>query len=152
MILVCAAGLVGSTADDVAKEVAIYRAHKAAPSSLPAKGETRFSAASRSHHCSPRSPAPGVRVVNRRRSSVRLRGGAGNRRASASAARECEQPSSARRQREHRIGRRSVSRSPPLFRAPRGSSSMGCGPAPTTAISMPVPRYVSRLCCATRWG
>jgi glucosamine--fructose-6-phosphate aminotransferase (isomerizing) len=31
MILVCAAGLVGSTASDVAKEVAIYRAHKAAP-------------------------------------------------------------------------------------------------------------------------
>ena len=31
LILVCAAGLTGSTADDVAKEVAIYRAHKAAP-------------------------------------------------------------------------------------------------------------------------
>jgi glucosamine--fructose-6-phosphate aminotransferase (isomerizing) len=31
LILVCAAGLVGSTADDVAKEVAIFRAHKAAP-------------------------------------------------------------------------------------------------------------------------
>jgi glutamine---fructose-6-phosphate transaminase (isomerizing) len=31
MILVCATGLVGSTASDVAKEVAIYRAHKAAP-------------------------------------------------------------------------------------------------------------------------
>ena len=31
LILVCAAGLVGGTADDVAKEVAIYRAHKATP-------------------------------------------------------------------------------------------------------------------------
>ncbi|MCZ7628277.1 MAG: hypothetical protein M5U19_04070 [Microthrixaceae bacterium] len=31
MILVCAAGLVGSTADDVAEEVAIFAAHKAAP-------------------------------------------------------------------------------------------------------------------------
>ena len=31
MILVCAAGLVGSTADDIAKEVAIFRAHRAAP-------------------------------------------------------------------------------------------------------------------------
>lgn len=31
MILVCAAGLVGSNADDVAKEVAIYQAHRAAP-------------------------------------------------------------------------------------------------------------------------
>jgi glucosamine--fructose-6-phosphate aminotransferase (isomerizing) len=31
LILVCAAGLQGPTADDVAKEVAIYRAHKAVP-------------------------------------------------------------------------------------------------------------------------
>jgi len=31
LILVCAAGLSGPTADDVAKEVGIYRAHKAAP-------------------------------------------------------------------------------------------------------------------------
>ncbi len=31
LILVCATGMAGSTADDVAKEVAIYRAHKAAP-------------------------------------------------------------------------------------------------------------------------
>ena len=31
MVLVCATGMAGSTADDVAKEVAIYRAHKAAP-------------------------------------------------------------------------------------------------------------------------
>src|SRR5690606_31946076 len=45
MILVCAAGLVGSTADDVAKEVAIYRAHKAAPVVVANEGETRFSAA-----------------------------------------------------------------------------------------------------------
>ena len=45
MILVCAAGLVGSTADDVAKEVAIYRAHKAAPVVIANEGETRFAAA-----------------------------------------------------------------------------------------------------------
>ena len=45
MILVCAAGLVGSTADDVAKEVAIYRAHKAAPIVIINEGEKRFSAA-----------------------------------------------------------------------------------------------------------
>lgn len=31
LILVCAAGLVGSNADDVAKEIAIFRAHKATP-------------------------------------------------------------------------------------------------------------------------
>jgi glucosamine--fructose-6-phosphate aminotransferase (isomerizing) len=45
MILVCAAGLQGSTADDVAKEVAIYRAHKAAPVVVASQGEERFSAA-----------------------------------------------------------------------------------------------------------
>src|SRR5204862_7502957 len=45
LILVCAAGLVGSTADDVAKEVAIYRAHKAAPVVIANEGETRFAAA-----------------------------------------------------------------------------------------------------------
>ncbi len=31
LILVCATGLIGSTADDVAKEIAIYKAHKAVP-------------------------------------------------------------------------------------------------------------------------
>jgi glucosamine--fructose-6-phosphate aminotransferase (isomerizing) len=42
LILVCAAGLVGSTADDVAKEVAIFRAHKATPIVIANDGETRF--------------------------------------------------------------------------------------------------------------
>ena len=45
MILVCAAGLSGSNADDVAKEVAIFRAHKAAPIVIATEGENRFSAA-----------------------------------------------------------------------------------------------------------
>ncbi len=45
MILVCAAGLVGSNADDVAKEVAIFRAHKAAPIVIATEGENRFNAA-----------------------------------------------------------------------------------------------------------
>ena len=39
LILVCAAGLSGPTADDVAKEVAIYRAHKAAPIVIVTEGE-----------------------------------------------------------------------------------------------------------------
>ncbi len=42
LILVCAAGLVGSTADDVAKEVAIFRAHKATPIVIANEGETRY--------------------------------------------------------------------------------------------------------------
>lgn len=45
LILVCAAGLEGSTADDVAKEVAIYRAHKASPIVIASDGDGRFAAA-----------------------------------------------------------------------------------------------------------
>ena len=46
MILVCAAGLLDSTAHDVAKEVAIFRAHKAVPIVITSGTETRFDAAS----------------------------------------------------------------------------------------------------------
>ena len=45
MIFVCAAGLSGSTADDVAKEVAIFRAHKAAPIVVADEDQSRFSSA-----------------------------------------------------------------------------------------------------------
>ena len=45
LILVCAAGLVGGTADDVGKEVAIYRAHKATPIVVATEGDERFAAA-----------------------------------------------------------------------------------------------------------
>ncbi|MHB8467908.1 MAG: SIS domain-containing protein, partial [Acidimicrobiales bacterium] len=44
MILVCAAGLSGATAADVAKEVAIYRAHKAVPIVVASDGETQLAA------------------------------------------------------------------------------------------------------------
>jgi glucosamine--fructose-6-phosphate aminotransferase (isomerizing) len=48
LILVCAGGLQGPTADDVAKEVAIYRAHKAVPVVVAAEGEAdRFVGAAR---------------------------------------------------------------------------------------------------------
>jgi len=45
LVVVCAAGLQGATADDVAKEVAIFRAHKAAPIVIATEGEERFGAA-----------------------------------------------------------------------------------------------------------
>src|SRR5690606_35810656 len=45
LIVVCAAGLEGSTADDVAKEVAIYRAHKAAPVVIATEGQSRYASA-----------------------------------------------------------------------------------------------------------
>jgi glutamine---fructose-6-phosphate transaminase (isomerizing) len=48
LILVCASGVYGPNADDVAKEVAIYRAHKAAPVVITAQGEEeRFQALTR---------------------------------------------------------------------------------------------------------
>jgi len=45
LIFVCAAGLSGSTADDVAKEVAIFRAHQAAPIVVADEDQSRFSSA-----------------------------------------------------------------------------------------------------------
>jgi glucosamine--fructose-6-phosphate aminotransferase (isomerizing) len=44
LVIVCAAGLSGSNADDVGKEVAIYRAHRAAPIVIAEDG-TRYPAA-----------------------------------------------------------------------------------------------------------
>ncbi len=46
LILVCAAGLSAGTADDVAKEVAIYKAHKATPIVVCSGADERFAAAS----------------------------------------------------------------------------------------------------------
>ncbi|MFM2235446.1 MAG: putative glucosamine-6-phosphate synthase, partial [Actinomycetota bacterium] len=45
MIIVCATGLSDGTASDVAKEIAIYRAHKALPIVIAQEGEQRFDAA-----------------------------------------------------------------------------------------------------------
>ena len=45
LIIVCAAGLRGSTADDVAKETAIFRAHKATPIVVADEGDTRYASA-----------------------------------------------------------------------------------------------------------
>jgi glucosamine--fructose-6-phosphate aminotransferase (isomerizing) len=44
LVLVCATALSGSNADDVAKEVAIYRAHRATPIVVATEGERRFDA------------------------------------------------------------------------------------------------------------
>jgi glucosamine--fructose-6-phosphate aminotransferase (isomerizing) len=45
LIIVCAAGLRGPNADDVAKEIAIYRAHKATPVVIATQGGTAFPSA-----------------------------------------------------------------------------------------------------------
>ena len=79
MILVCAAGLFGSTADDVAKEVAIFRAHKAAPIVIASEGGRAFTAAWR---CSafPTTHRGWGSSWHHGRPPVRLRGGARHRR------------------------------------------------------------------------
>ena len=51
LILVCAAGLAGSTADDVGKEVAIFRAHKATPIVIADEGDARYPAAADRSPC-----------------------------------------------------------------------------------------------------
>jgi glucosamine--fructose-6-phosphate aminotransferase (isomerizing) len=45
LIIVCAPGMTGSNADDVAKEVAIYRAHRATPLVVATDGEDRYRSA-----------------------------------------------------------------------------------------------------------
>jgi glutamine---fructose-6-phosphate transaminase (isomerizing) len=49
LILVCAAGLRGSTADDVAKETAIFKAHKATAIVVADDGDTRYTSAATIH-------------------------------------------------------------------------------------------------------
>ena len=59
LIIVCGAGLSGSNADDVAKELAIYRAHKAAAVAVVDQGDDRFSAALETIEVPPVHPALG---------------------------------------------------------------------------------------------
>ncbi|MEZ5966341.1 MAG: SIS domain-containing protein [Planctomycetota bacterium] len=56
LVLVCAAGLTGSTADDVGKEVAIYKAHKGLPLVIATDGEDRYRAAADVIHVPPVHP------------------------------------------------------------------------------------------------
>ena len=56
LILVCAVGLQGSNTDDVAKEVANHRAHRAAPIVITTRGETRFSSAAETIEVPPVHP------------------------------------------------------------------------------------------------
>ena len=140
LILVCAAGLVGSTADDVAKEVAIYRAHKAAPIVIATEGEERFHAALR---------VISVPAVEPELAFV-LSAMVGHLFGYEAALAIDALARPLREAREvHRAGggRRRVRRPPvraacalrvePLVRS---ASSTSCAPAPTTATSRPAPR------------
>ena len=86
LIFVCAAGLAGSTADDVSKETAIFRAHKATPIVVADDGETRFASAATDPRPACRSGTR-VRPVGDGGPSLRLRGGTGDRRIGPSAPR-----------------------------------------------------------------
>ena len=80
LILVCGAGLSGSNADDVAKELAIYRAHKAAAVAIVDEGDDRFGAALDTIEVPAVHPALGFVLSRDGRPPVRLRGGARDRR------------------------------------------------------------------------
>ena len=86
LILVCAAGLSGSTADDVAKEVAIFRAHKATPVVVADDGDVRYPAAA-TIGVPPGRSGGGVRALDDGGSPLRVRSGAGHRRVGGAAAR-----------------------------------------------------------------
>ena len=151
LILVCAAGLQGSNADDVAKEIAIYRAHRAAPIVIANDGERRFDAALET------IPVP---VVHADVAFV-LSAMAGHLFGYEAA---LAIDASARPLREARAAiqfavvghRRRPSTSSPAFDPPskarRRPSSTACAPAATTATSKPAPRCASRRCSATPSG
>ena len=153
MVLVCAAGLHGSNADDVAKEVAIYRAHKAAPIVIADDDETALRVGrGRDDLGAVGAPVAGVRAVRARRPPVRLRGRARDRRVGAAAARGAwlhrgagrlacaAEPRSARRARGRpRAARRSFLRRAARRQLRRQPRSAHRGAA-------------RRRCCATRVG
>ena len=87
LVLVCAAGLQGSNADDVAKEIAIYRAHQAAPIVIANDGERRFDAALETIPVPVVHADVGVRALGHGRPPLRVRGRARDRRVGATAAR-----------------------------------------------------------------
>ena len=77
LIFVCAAGLTGSTADDVGKEVAIFRAHKATPIVVADDGDVRYPGVA-TIPVPPIDPALAFVLSTMAGHLVRLRGGAGD--------------------------------------------------------------------------
>ncbi len=153
LILVCAAGLEGSTADDVAKEVAIYRAHKASPIVVASDGQARFAAAL--HVISVPETHPQLAFV--------LTAMAGHLFGyEAALAIDAQAAPAARGPRRHRGGGRraragrrrpaAAGRSSRTSPPPPAGSSTDCGAAPTTATSRRAPPCASPRRIATRSG
>ncbi len=118
-------GLRGSNADDVAKEIAIYRAHKAAPIAIVDDGEHRYTAALDTISRPRRAPRPRVRALHDGRPPVRVRGRARDRRVGPSAARGAR----VHRDRVHGGARTARTRSPrsrPRSNRTRRGSSTSC--------------------------
>ena len=148
LILVCAAGLSGGTADDVAKEVAIYKAHKATPIVIATEGDERFAAASAVISVPAVHPALAFVL------SAMVGHLFGY---EAALAIDALGPSAARGARADR-GRAEASRStvttcsvgcaPASGRTATGSTT-GCAPGCTTGTSRRPPRCASAGCCAT---
>ena len=149
LILVCAAGLAGSTADDVGKEVAIFRAHKATPIVIADDGDVRYPAAAMIP-VPPVDPALGF-VLSAM--AGHLFG------YEAALAIDAIGPPAARGDGGHRAGRRPSSARPtPCWRGCAGTSpaspsstSTGCAATATTATSRPAPPCAWPACCATCW-
>ena len=147
MILVCAAGLAGSAADDVGKEIAIFRAHKATPIVIADDGDDRYAGATVIAGAVGR-PGARVRAVGDGRSPLRLRGGAGDRRVGAPAPRGHGGRRAGRRRRD--LGRRRAGGGAAWGSPARWpSTATACGPTATTATSRRAPRCSWPGCCAT---
>ena len=138
----CAAGLEGSTADDVAKEVAIYRAHKASPIVIATDGQARFAAALHVISVPGDAPAARLRADRHGRAPVRLRGRARHRRPGPPAARGAGRHRGRGRRARRQPTATGCSRSlqPGLAAVGDAASSTACAAAPTTATSRPAPR------------
>ena len=156
LILVCAAGLSGSTADDVAKEVAIYRAHKASPVVIATDGQSRFAAALARAVRARDPPGAGVRAVRRWPGTC-----SATRRRWPSTAwpGRCARPGRPSRRRWAATVRRPSSAGdgeallrrlrPDLRAGGPAATSTACGWAATTASSRRRPRCAWRRCSAT---
>ena len=147
MILVCAAGLRGSAADDVSKELAIFRAHKATPIVFADDGDERYAGATVDRGAAGR-PGARVRAVGDGRAPVRLRGGARHRRIGASAA-HGDGGHRARRRIDARRRTGCSSACAPASSVRSPSTPTACVPTATTATSRPARPSPSPGCCAT---
>ncbi len=151
LILVCAAGLHGSNADDVAKEVAIFRAHKGVPIVVTDVGDERFTRAVEVIHVPPVHPELGFVLAAM---AGHLFGYEAALAIDASRRIPCAARRGARRSRKPRA-------EPTILLAAFGAaardprlapSSTRCATGSTTATSRPRRRCSSLRCSGTRLG